>query len=1399
MKTVLRATLSLLFVFILCLSLHASASAETVYSGTWGDLQWTIDDAGVLTISGQGDMWDFSKDPSIGVTSAWHSYNFYSVEILDGVTSISDYAFYQCYHLRDVTIPSSVTSIGDFAFSECISLQTFSLPTSLTGIGKGAFANASLTEIRVDAANPSFCAVDGVLFNKSMTRIVCYPENKRGYYVIPSGVSEIADYAFYNCYYLESVTFPMSLKSVGEYAFYNCRNLENVTFSSGMQTIGSYAFYNCAVLESALIPEGVTEIGISAFSNCSKLKSVTIPSTVQEIELFAFSVCGRLENLTISEGVMEIGWGAFTFCGIKNLTLPESVSTIGSRAFEGCDKLEDVVFLNNSYLSMSDSAFSDCRNLKDVALRASLGYIGENSFSGCSSLENVFYGDTQSHWNGWFTVKSGNDHLLGATFSYDSDFSPVVVDQPLSVTVKDQSWTQFSITAKGVRLSYRWQYRAGGSDVWTNGATGPVTSVYASSDRQGYEYRCLITNEFGTTESDIAVLSVAMTPVITVHPASVTVDEGAMATFSVTAEGLGLGYSWQFRLNEKDTWSDFGVTGSSITLTASSWNKGWQYRCLVSNIAGTVVSDPATLSVRLKPKIVTQPESVSTEEGSRVRFLVEATGWQISYQWQVLAAEDWTDLSDADCSGINDPSLYVPATAARNGMKLRCKVTNALGFICSYTATLTVTPHVQNYTITYDANGGMSPPESQTEVIGTPLTLSTTVPIHADYVQVFQLTLIMDGSYVYDTVSTSCWVHYTFRCWNTARDGSGVDYMPGANYTVDTTATLYAQWSESESMTPVTLPTPTREGYTFTGWAERAFATTGTVGSYIPRKGNYSLYATWSKDQFKIIYDANGGISAPTSQIKYRDVPLTLSADRPTRSGDYVTSFTVTLDANGGSVTPSSLSTDMYTIYAFTSWNTRAGGTGTSYAPGQTFSLNQNNDLTLYAQWSRNYLTDSVILPTPTRDGGTFLGWAANSEAENGITGEYTPEQNVTLYAIWNKSDSTSGSCGAEGDNVCWELAADGTLTISGTGEMAEYTWSVKPEWLQNRQSITRAVIEDGVTSVGAYAFMGCENLTKVTISKSVVTFGSGVFRSCGKLSSAGPAGSGSSIEFEWTDLIPDRTFQDCSKLQTVVIPEGVTEIGSYVFEGCESLTSVTIPNSVNTIGGYAFHLCKSLTKVTLPEGLQSIPIGLFEGCDSITGIAIPQSVRNIGMWAFSRCSRLTSITIPTGVKSISYRLFQDCGGLESISIPKTVKSISDEAFKSCSSLTDVYYDGSCAQWEAVSVGADNEALINAVIHFAADMLPAPDLILPTGLTSIEEEAFAGGAFTSAKLSDETTSVGSRAFADCPNLKYIRIPAATTEIASDAFSGVNGLTIIGSSGSYAETYAAAHGHTFVVR
>ena len=153
---------------------------------------------------------------------------------------------------------------------------------------------------------------------------------------------------------------------------------------------------------------------------------------------------------------------------------------------------------------------------------------------------------------------------------------------------------------------------------------------------------------------------------------------------------------------------------------------------------------------------------------------------------------------------------------------------------------------------------------------------------------------------------------------------------------------------------------------------------------------------------------------------------------------------------------------------------------------------------------------------------------------------------------------------------------------------------------------------------------------------------------------------------------IGSSAFSGCSSLTSVTIPESMTTIGSSAFAGCSSLTSITIPETVTSIGYGAFAGCTSLTSIIIPESVTSIGNNAFSHCTSLTSITIPESVTTIGSYAFSYCTSLTNITIPEGVNSIGWAALSGCSGLTSITIPETVTSIDECAFQNCSSLTSI-------------------------------------------------------------------------------------------------------------------------------
>ena len=284
-----------------------------------------------------------------------------------------------------------------------------------------------------------------------------------------------------------------------------------------------------------------------------------------------------------------------------------------------------------------------------------------------------------------------------ATLHVSKLVKPTITTQPKSVSVKAGSTATFSVTASGSDLSYQWQYRTSSADTWKNSAnTGAKTATFpvkAESYRNGYQYRCVITNKAGSASSSAATLTVLTVPTIKTQPKSVNATAGSTAKFTVTASGGGLSYQWQYRTSSADTWKNSTITGAktaTLSVTAESYRSGYQYRCKVTNAAGTATSDAATLTVLAKPTITTQPKSVSAIAGSTVKFSVAASGGGLSYQWQYRTSStgEWKNSVN---TGAKTATFPVKAESYRNGYQYRCVITNALGTVYSNVATLTIT------------------------------------------------------------------------------------------------------------------------------------------------------------------------------------------------------------------------------------------------------------------------------------------------------------------------------------------------------------------------------------------------------------------------------------------------------------------------------------------------------------------------------------------------------------------------------------------------------------------------------------------------------------------------------------------------------------------------------------
>ena len=226
-----------------------------------------------------------------------------SISIAESVTSIADKAFSGC-SLRSITIPENVTSIGDSAFYRCNWLMEITIPENVSSIGRNAFCECdALTSINVSENNKNYCSVDGIIYNKEKTALVCCPESHTPPHSVQEDKGSDEDNEYGNFYFFRpiDITIPEGVTTICDYAFQDCYSLANITIPESVTSIGHEAFSGCRNLRSITIPESVTSIGHEAFSGCRNLRSITIPESVASIGDGAFKGCYNLTSVNFSE------------------------------------------------------------------------------------------------------------------------------------------------------------------------------------------------------------------------------------------------------------------------------------------------------------------------------------------------------------------------------------------------------------------------------------------------------------------------------------------------------------------------------------------------------------------------------------------------------------------------------------------------------------------------------------------------------------------------------------------------------------------------------------------------------------------------------------------------------------------------------------------------------------------------------------------------------------------------------------------------------------------------------------------------------------------------------------------------------------------------------------------
>ena len=1362
---------------------------------------------------------------SVGGGAFARNYGLQSVSFAEdgNLQYIGGEAFGYAYSLRQISLPESLLEIGDYAFRLSGLSGTVTIPARVNYLGFGVFASChDLQSIEVAEGNENYVDVSGVVYTIDEKTAVMYPSgNPAAAYEILGGTQVINEAAFYGAHNLTNIYMPESLTNIEAYAFYDVANLTAVDIPDNVIQISNYAFANDYRLASINFTENskLPRISYAAFAYTG-INSFRVPASVNSIAQYAFEGSDRLKNITFAAGSGVESITAYMFRGCDSLRTiafepGSSLTSVQAHGFEGMKNLQSIDFgdakienIDNYAFRYAESlqsltipqgtafigryAFYMAKSLTSLNLPSSVEFIGRYAFYGTNNLNVYFESETlpenlQENWDNGI----GGYYLGVSDVLTQGDWDYAVTDSG-NISIIRYRGTETSIDLDALDLGEGGDIVSVGGYAFYDSAVTEISlpDTLTSIQRYAFAYSDLQSVEIPAGVYFIGQYAFYNTPVNSVE----------FAAGSELRQIEQYAFAYTGSLTEAALPASLRSLGSYAFYHSGIENVAFEEGIALTEIPAYAFGASGILSVSVPDGVEYIDDNAfrdcrslqTVEFGSAEGLQIHAnvfyntgiTTLSLPANLEYIGEYAFVGLENLTAFAVSADNPYYTAI---DGVLYNKDGSKLIAMPAGRTGGFTVPKEVE--TIGFGAFENTSLSEIGFEEGINLLTLGyrafynaenltrISVPasvVSIDYYAFAECENLVEVEFAEDNKLTGIYEGAFLNCTslkNIVIPDSIVEISDYAFY-------------GCRSLTDL----PVSETSELKGIYDYAFAYTGLRALVVPETvidiGEYAFMG--ARLQSVSVSDANKlqliiGIGAFADCDEMKEITLPFVG--------------------------ASYEDDQFTWfgYIFGAGDHEANAT---YVPESLETVTISEGITNIGSYAFYELAGLKEIHVPHSVTALYTG------AFDGTTALYELTNTIILYNNNDEIDTPSHGYFGYG--------------LAGTLQLAEGITHIPMYGMRDMLYLEEVIFPDSLTKIEYGAFCYCYDLVKVIIGKNMQIFGDRAFKDCFRLVeivnnsalqfeigseeygciaqnakliiSADGTKTYKDGEFIYIDTpenfrflqegdqytlvdyngnadiielpasingsLYEIYFTGNTRLKTVIVPEGITEIGKNAFSMCSNLVEVILPDSILTIGDSAFMDCIALEKINIPSNVTEIPYQCFRNCSSLGEINIPNGITYIGDSAFEETA-LKRVIIPDSVTYIRNSAFYNCVELTSVYIGSGLNNFSSSTFSGCPNLNTLEFSSENNYFTSVNNFVYDKNM-TSILFVPKNTKGYVDL--PSTLATIGTSAFAHCTkITDINIPSGVTTIGNSAFYNCTSLAQIVIPEGITNIPWGAF------------------------------